>query len=115
MARAPRLLGAPSRDAGDPAQGRRTRWDDAAERAAQRSTRPERKAGAATGLPHLRGGNIVRGAQCAGHAIRAAQAAVMSMDARRNRHNAVLGVVGNRSKHPSIDSIKPPSVSARKV
>ncbi|WP_139119947.1 hypothetical protein [Xanthomonas graminis] len=40
---------------------------------------------------------------------------IVSMDARRNRHNAVLSVVGNRSKHPSIDSIKPPSVSARKV
>ncbi|CTP84914.1 hypothetical protein XTPLMG730_0947 [Xanthomonas translucens pv. phlei] len=75
VARAPRLLGAPSRDAGDPAQGRRTRWDDAAERAARRSTRPEREAGAATGLPHLRGGNLARGAQCAGHAIPAAHAA----------------------------------------
>ncbi|SCB06126.1 Conserved hypothetical protein [Xanthomonas translucens pv. translucens DSM 18974] len=75
VARAPRLIGAPSRDAGDPAQGRRTRRDDAAERAARRSTRSEREAGAAPALPHLRGGNIVRGAQCACHAIAAAHAA----------------------------------------
>ncbi|UKE46614.1 hypothetical protein [Xanthomonas cerealis] len=54
-----------------------------------------------------------RSAQAMRHALR--MPPMMSMDARRNRHNAVLGVVGNRSKHPSIDSIKPPSVSARKV
>ncbi|UKE65216.1 hypothetical protein [Xanthomonas graminis] len=76
-----------------------------------RSGRPARRRGCRICVAET--SRVERSAQAMRYPLR--MLPMTSMDARRNRHNAVLGVVGNRSKHPSIDSIKPPSVSARKV